>query len=538
MTRTSAFSIDRCLILEFLADILAALSKRCVNMKLEQREFIGLNTTNPVSKRAEEIAQASPRPSAGKARYEFRLAFDVWANDVRNEAMTLENWPYDDIDDRTVDGIVRSLDLQAATGYNIVDLAGLWTTYAWPPDLTKVVDRDRQRRINQILKAAHERKMKVVVFPSGILNWGMDEILKAHPELKTDNRHEMNPLLEESWKWQYKIFDYAADNYDIDGYHLEAADQGRCKTPECLAKWPDDVAYYCYVTGVLADYLRRKDSSKLLIATLQGFGKWGQDFSAEQRASVVDLTAKVDCLFDQGHYKTYIPSGDWKEFIPKLHCAFGTSGGQWIYVNERWERTRWFLPYVGRTGRHIKELYEAGGRGVMYYQGPVANPSTEVNIAFGGRLMSDVDKSVGDALAEALEHLYRPKNPAALAKLAGIYRRAEDSYFEQWNPERIAEFTKRPAASNLHITNSFGASPGAAEYMMEPYLDTSGRLNYKEALVGMYADLLTIQHDFNDQGRIGRIKHAIEEALVDINNIAVCKNEKQVWDDQSVGLQY
>ena len=73
---------------------------------------------------------------------------------------------------------------------------------------------------------------------------------------------------------------------------------------------------------------------------------------------------------------------------------------------------------------------------------------------------------------------------------------------------------------------------------MEPYLDTSGRLKYKQALVEMYRNLLTIEHDFNDRGRIVRIKCAIEEALVDINNIAVCNNEKEVRDDQSVGLQY
>ncbi len=57
--------------------------------------------------------------------------------------MTLENWPYGELDDRTVDGIVRSLDVQAETGYNVVDLAGLWTTYGWPLDPEKVVDKDR-----------------------------------------------------------------------------------------------------------------------------------------------------------------------------------------------------------------------------------------------------------------------------------------------------------------------------------------------------------------------------------------------------------
>jgi hypothetical protein len=195
-------------------------------MGLYHREVLGPGDTSPIVLDSPASLVHSSLPAGVKrGQYAFRIAFDIWANDVRNEAMTLENWPYDPIDDKTVDSIVRCLDLQANCGYNIVDLAGLWTTYARPDDLAKVVDHDRQRRIHQILRAAHERYMKVIAFPSGILNWGMDDILKAHPELASDNRHELNPLLEESWNWQYRIFDYVADNYDIDGYHLEAADQ-------------------------------------------------------------------------------------------------------------------------------------------------------------------------------------------------------------------------------------------------------------------------------------------------------------------------
>jgi hypothetical protein len=508
-------------------------------MEIDRRKFIGISTTAGLG-----LLMGSPlngRSAPAKAEgegFRYRLAFDVWINDVRNEAMTLDNWPYGVLDDKTVDGIVRALDVQSAAGYNVVDLAGLWTTYAWPVDVEHVVDRDRQRRINQIVKAAHERRMKVVCFPSGILNWGFDEILKANPGLGTDNKHEMNPLKEESWEWLYKVFDYAASNYDIDGFHLEAADQGRCKTAECLEKWPDNVAYYCYVTGRLADHLRQKYPKMLLVATVQGFGSWGSSLTEDQRKHVVDLSSRVDCLFDQGHHGTYIPQSDWKEFIPTLHCAYGTSGGIWIYTNERWERTRWFLPYVQRTGKHMKELYEAGGRGVMYYQGPVENPSTEVNMAFGGRMMTSTERSVEDVLADTLEHLYRPKNNVALRKLVAIYEQAENTYFDQWNVERILEAINRPAPGNFHITNSFGASPGAAEYLIEPYLDTKGRLQYKQGLISIFKEIVTIEDDCDDKGRIGRIKYGISETLVDINNIARCKNESEVWDDQQVRLQY
>jgi len=481
-------------------------------------------------------ASSHPVPKPAQQTFDFRIAFDVWINDVRNEAMPLENWPYGVLDDKTVDGIVRALDIQSESGYTAADLCGLWTTYAWPIPIDCVVDSARERRINLILRAAHERKMKVICFPSGILNWGFDDIIKKNPDLRTDNGSEMNPLREESWNWLYQVFDYVGSRYDVDGFHLEAADQGRCGTPECLEKWPDNVAYYCHLTGKLADYLRQKYPGKLLVTTIQGFSTWGKGFTDRQTGYIVDLSKKVDCLIDQGHRGTYVPPAEWKEFIPKLHCAYGTSGGFWVYPPQRWVRSRWFLPYPQRTGTHMKELYEAGGRGVMYYQGPVLNPSTEVNIAFGGRMMTDISKSIEDTLAETLEHLYRPRNSAALHKLVEIYQRAESVYFDQWNSEIILAAQKAPEPGELYLTNLFGSTPGAATYLLEPYLDGKGRLSYKSGLIEILKDILTIGDDFDDEGRIGRIKEGIGETLVDINNIATCKNEKQVWDDQTIGL--
>jgi hypothetical protein len=186
----------------------------------------------------------------------------------------------------------------------------------------------------------------------------------------------------------------------------------------------------------------------------------------------------------------------------------------------------------------MKELYQAGGRGIMYYQGPVVNPSTEVNIAFGGRMMMNAERNMEEILSETLQALYRPKNAAAHRKLVGIFQRAESSYFEQWSAERILEKQKSPMPGELHLTNLFGASPGPATYLMEPYLDTDGRKRYKAALVSLLKEVEAIENDFNDNGRIGRIKQGISEALVDVNNIAMSKGEKGVWDDQQVGRQF
>jgi len=494
---------------------------------MERRQFVKL-----------AAAGLAQNQSLSKKHYKYRFAFDAWINDVRNESMPLENWPYGVLDDKTVDAIIGALDLQAETGYNGLDIIGLMATYSWPVDVVSVADRDRRRRVNKIIQAAHDRKIKVICFPTGVYSWGFDDIIQHDPAIRTDNKHVMNPLRTESWAWQQKIYDYMLDNYEIDGFHLESGDQGRCRAKECMERWPSDAAYHCYITAKAADYLRSRRKDLILTAILIGYSVWGREFTEEEKGELVKLSRSLDCIFDQGHGQPFIPQPQRRTFIQRLSCDYGTSGGIWIYPPQRWERLRWFLPYTTGTGTHIKQLYEDGGRGVMYYQGPLINPSTEVNVAFGGRILMDASRSVEDVLTQVLESLYKPKTEAAHRKLVQIFERAEKIYFEQWNNERIAAARKRPVPGELHLTSLFGASPNAADYVMEPYLNTEGRLAYKQGLIAIYKDLLEIENDFRDAGRVGRIKKGIEGALIDINNVAASKAETQVWDDRHVGRRF
>ncbi len=501
---------------------------------MDRRAF--LQTTSAAGLSVYAKAAASPRSAANdppaEKGYTHRIAFNAWINDVRNESMPQATWPYSNLDDETVDSTIRALDVQSEYGYNVVDILGFWTSFAWPIDIRKVVDKDRERRINRIIEAAHERKMKVICFPSGIMNWGFDEIIKHDPAVRAGaNRHNMNPLREESWQWQNKIFDFVMDNYGIDGFHLESADLGRCRTRECVEKWPNDVAYHCHMTQRMANHIQRKKPELMLMATMHSFTTYGKGFTDEEKTYLVELSRHVDGLFDQGHGGNYVSLPERPNFISRLHCAYGTSGGIWVYPPQRWDRTRWFLPYTAGTGKLMKELHDAGGRGVMYYQGPVMNPGTEVNMAFGGQFMKGVDRSVEDVLARVLESLYRPKNPEAHRKLVKIFQRAEEVYFSQWNAERILEARKRPQPGELHLIPGGGVSPGPATYLMEPFLDTDGRRAYKAGLGSLLKDTLSIEKEFNDNGRVGRIRKGIEETLVDINNIAMTKGEKNVWDD-------
>jgi hypothetical protein len=186
----------------------------------------------------------------------------------------------------------------------------------------------------------------------------------------------------------------------------------------------------------------------------------------------------------------------------------------------------------------MKELYQDGGRGVMYYQGPVNNPGVEVNVTFGGRMMCDIERSVDDVLAEVLERLYKPKTSKAHRKLLDILQRAEESYFGQWDEQRIEKAHHIPPPGELHLTPLFGATPGPADYMSEPYLTTEGRAAYKQGLVACLKDVQELHGQFDDGGRIGRIEICLVNALGDLNNVAHGKGESTVWDDSAVGRQF
>jgi len=45
-------------------------------------------------------------------------------------------------------------------------------------------------------------------------------------------------------------------------------------------------------------------------------------------------------------------------------------------------------------------------------------------------------------------------------------------------------------------------------------------------------DILKIENDFRDGGRIKRIQKCIHNALLDINNIGMAKNETKVLSDR------
>ena len=160
----------------------------------------------------------------------------------------------------------------------------------------------------------------------------------------------------------------------------------------------------------------------------------------------------------------------------------------------------------------------------MFYQGPVVNPGVEVNIAVGGRILSDPQRSVDEVLEEVIDLYYRPKSPAARSRLAGLFVRAEEAYFGQWTAESFAA-AKTPVPGQFFVSDLLGETPGPAGHLLEPNLTAEGRRVYKDELVAILRELAGLDGDFDDDGRLHRIQKGIIFTLTQINTIRRAKKE-------------
>jgi len=470
-------------------------------------------------------AERSKPVGGSRQLFKHRVQFGAWINDMRNEVLPRDNWPAKTLDDITERNIIECLELGSQSGYNQLDVFGLFATSAYPVDIRSAFsDKERRRRVDRILKAARERKIRVI-FGLGVYSWGFDEIIQSDPAVQGPNKHALCGSSPASLEWQKKLLDVIVSELDVEGFHLESADQGRCTCSRC-APIPN-VKYHCQLNRDTADYIRSKYPDKLVSCIILGWGTWGKDFTDEEKEQLVDLSKHIDVLWDQGHRQPYVPTDQRQRFIERLKCDYGTSGGYWIYPPPRWERLRWFLPYVRRTGEHLKELYRQGGRGVMFYQGPIINPGVEVNIACGGRLLNDASQDIDQVLSEVIERLYRPRSREAQAKLVDIYKQAESAYFADWNEQRIEESHKAPPPGEQHLGPLFGDSPGGPSYLREPFLDEKGRGEYRTRLISLYDGLQSIGTSFRDEGRIRRMKECIMNVIQELDTIAMFTPQKK-----------
>ncbi|MEI6050323.1 MAG: hypothetical protein WCS03_15580 [Bacteroidota bacterium] len=451
---------------------------------------------------------------------DYRIAYGCWVNDMRLESLALEDWPAEQMDDETVRSVFKALDVQSHFKYNWLDTWGLLATTSWPLNLGEGVDNDRRRRVKKILAHAHERGIKVI-YGMGVMSWGYEKIIENNPSLTAINRdgslnkQAMCDAHPESFEWVKKILDFVLSEFDFNGLHLESMDQGGCFCPYCAGK-AGVVEYHSRINGKTADYIRSKWPEKLINVIPIN---WAMDskghFTESDKKEIIELSNHIDGFYDQGWHGTYIPSEERSAFITQLHCAYGTSGGRWVYPGQRWDRESFFIPHMRHQATAIKEQFAQGARGILHYQGPVNNPGTEVNIACGGLMSSDTSQTIEDVVAKVIEDLYRPQNVSAHKKLTQIFLNGEEAYFGHWGKNDAGE---------TYMDLLVGDSPGPAAYLMQ-YLDGAGRLAYKKDLIPLLRDLKGIEMSFNDGGRIKALKRSMMITLTLLNTIMYAKGE-------------
>jgi hypothetical protein len=144
--------------------------------------------------------------------------------------------------------------------------------------------------------------------------------------------------------------------------------------------------------------------------------------------------------------------------------------------------------------------------------GPALNPGVEVNIAFGGRKLSDVGRSNRDVLLEVIDRLYSPKEAAAGEALAGVFQQAEDAFFASFDPLLPPHGKPR---GEIHLTSLLGISPGPPHYLKET-MTPAGRAAYGRKMAALLSDLDRITDRIRDTARVRRIKACINGVLVDL----------------------
>src|SRR4030042_5920124 len=148
-------------------------------------------------------------------RFNHRIAFGCWINDVRDMPSLNKIWPNIKIDRYTIKSMTNLIDLISTAGYNSLDLFGLLVGENWPVNIEETLNRGREDKINFIIDYAHSKNLKII-FGLSIFGWGFKEIINYDPETKSNGCSVMCGSKNKSFVWQEKIIDFITAKFNIE----------------------------------------------------------------------------------------------------------------------------------------------------------------------------------------------------------------------------------------------------------------------------------------------------------------------------------
>jgi hypothetical protein len=336
-----------------------------------------------------------------------------------------------------------------------------------------------------------------------------------------------------SFVWQEKIIDFITAKFNIDGFHLEAFNGGRCKCSLCNKV--NNIEYFSKLNTVVAKYIRNTYRDKMVFVNNCGCLPWGDYVATKDFKHLYELCNHIDVFLDNGCHGLFIREENRVDFIRGLNCDFGTSGGIWFCPPSKRNRLTWFLPYADKVYKYLKKISNDGARACYYYMGPIINPSTKFNIYFGGLAMSNISLEFNKILSEVIDKLYGPKNTSACKNLMEIFVRAENAYFGNWNPSMNIFSIKKEFLGGLFEFYEWSKENyhriKSGELFLEPLVNNkvelplyllinmnkTGRMKYRKKLDEILKDLAKIGNNFKDNRKIDIIRICIENVIKELD---------------------
>ncbi len=465
--------------------------------------------------------------------FDYRIAYGCWLNDSRLKPIRDEDWPSVRIDEGTLDSLEQTAAFLQQAGYNYLDVFGLVTNNNWKPDIAATVGPERVRLVRRAVDIIRGHGMKLI-YGLGVYSWGFEEIIRENPGVRGTSAQVMCASSPESEAVMQHIIEYLMAAFDFDGFHLEAADQGRCHCERC-AQIPDDIDYYNRINRKVARFIRSRWPDKVLLVNTSGYLAWGDTFNARQLDQIVDLGNEVDVFIDVGSHGAFVDVNDRRETAARMKASFGTANGFWVYPPQRWERDRWLLPHFMVNYRHLQALYRDGGRSCELYLSPISNPGARLTQMFNGLFLQNPLRPAEDILRETVEVLYQPANDAERDFLADFFVRAEELFFSCWNPvrdrslpeelsdgvEQVFQWSEvRPdkaVPGEIFLEPLFGVGPGFPCYLTV-HFDQAGREKYRRGTEALLRELLA----FRSAGlreALAELRACLENILKDIATV-------------------